>query len=116
MKNVEVLNSEREALLALGVGSWELGVEPAAGVSRLALILPSSKSTQHFDAIALIARGGGEMTMRGAGADVSLAGRDSSFFHPTSGVALRRLNTARYFAFRSSFARSRAMFRSMRCM
>ena len=26
MKNDEVLTSEREALLALGVGSWELGV------------------------------------------------------------------------------------------
>ena len=30
-----------------------LDVEPAAGVPRLALILPSSKPTQHFDAIAL---------------------------------------------------------------
>ena len=70
MKNDEVLNSEREALLPLGVGRWALGVgrcllwelgvgrwmlgvEPAAGVSRLALALPSSKPTHHFDAIAL---------------------------------------------------------------
>ena len=53
MTNDEVLNCEREALLALGVGRWMLGVEPAAGVSRFALGLPSSKPTLHFDAIAL---------------------------------------------------------------
>ena len=47
------MNAKRCLLWELGVGSWMLGVEPAAGVFRLALALPFTKPTHHFDAIAL---------------------------------------------------------------